>query len=170
MKRRHFVAALAAWPLSALAGNGGEALLAGFQRWGSGEYRRFGFLIYEATLWAGGEDPLLPPLALKLTYGRRIAGSDIAQASVREIRNLGLVDEARLLVWGEQMRRLFPDVGPGDRILGLYQLNGARFYFNERLLGSIADPAFARAFFAIWLDARSSAPDLRAALLKRTPA
>jgi hypothetical protein len=40
-------------------------------RWGSGEFRRFGFLVYEATLWAG-DDPLRPPLALKLTYKRNI--------------------------------------------------------------------------------------------------
>jgi hypothetical protein len=33
--------------------------------------------------------------------------------------------------------------------------------------GEIAEPEFARLFFAIWLDPRTSAPDLRAALLRR---
>ena len=155
------------WPLAGLANSAAEGPTAGFRRWGSGEFRRFGFLVYEATLWAGGEDPLRPPLALKLTYKRNISGQDIAEASVKEIRNLGLADEAVLRNWGEQMARIFPDVRPGDHILGLQLPEGARFFLNDRPLGAIDDPAFARAFFAIWLDARTSAPELRAALLKR---
>ena len=40
---------------------------------------------------------------------------------------------------------------------------------GNRSLGELlfSDPAFARAFFAIWLDSKTSAPDLRTALLKR---
>jgi len=158
---------LAAWPLASLASGGPEAPTAGFRRWGSGEFRRFGFLVYEATLWAGSDDPLRPPLALKLTYKRNISGRDIADASVKEIRNLGVADEARLKGWGEQMVRIFPDVRSGDHIVGLHLPDEARFFHNDRSIGTIDDPAFARAFFAIWLDAGTSAPDLRAALLKR---
>ncbi len=166
--RRRFLLALAAWPLTGLASSGPETLTAGFKRWGSGEFRRFGLLIYEATLWAAGEDPLRPPLALKLTYKRSIAGRDIAEASVKEIRNLGIADETRLKVWGEQMNSIFPDVRPGDHILGVHLPEGASFFHNDHDLGKVADPAFARAFFAIWLDTRTSAPELRAALLKRS--
>jgi len=111
-----------------------------------------------------------PPLALKLTYKRNISGRDIAEASVKEIRNLELVDEARLKSWGEQMSRIFPDVRPGDQITGLHLPEAARFFHNERSIGDIGDPAFAQAFFAIWLDPRTSAPELRAALLKRPAA
>lgn len=135
-------------------------------RWGTGEFRRFGFLVYEATMWAA-DDPQRPPLALKLTYKRNIDGAAIADASVKEIRNLGLADEATLRRWGEQMRQLFPNVKPGDYLVGHYQPEAARFYFNDQLIGRIEDAAFARAFFAIWLDPRTSAPDLRAALLRR---
>ena len=165
--RRRLLGLFAMWPLAGLANSAAEGPTAGFRRWGSGEFRRFGFLVYEATLWAGGEDPLRPPLALKLTYKRNISGQDIAEASVKEIRNLGLADEAVLRNWGEQMARIFPDVRPGDHILGLQLPEGARFFLNDRPLGAIDDPAFARAFFAIWLDPRTSAPELRAALLKR---
>ena len=165
--RRRLLLALAAWPLAGLATTGPEAPTAGFRRWGSGEFRRFGFLVYEATLWAGGDDPLRPPLALKLTYKRNISGRDIADASVKEIRNLGVADDARLKGWGERMVGIFPDVRPGDHIVGVQMPDAARFYFNDRSIGSIDDPDFARAFFAIWLDAKTSAPDLRAALLKR---
>ncbi len=167
--RRRLLLALIAAPLSAFAvaetaGQRGE-----LRRWGSGEFRRFGFLVYEATLWAA-DDPVRPPLALKLTYRRNIDGELIAEASIKEIRKLGMADEATLNRWGELMTGLFPDVKPGDTIVGHYLPEGARFTFNEQPLGSIDDPAFARAFFAIWLDPNTSEPDLRAALLTRPTA
>ena len=165
--RRRFLLALAAWPLVASANTTPENPLGGFKRWGTGEFRRFGFLVYEATLWAAGDDPQRPPLALKLTYKRNIAGKDIAEASVKEIRNLGIADESRLQAWGELMTKMFPNVRPGDHILGLNLPGGARFFYNDQAVGKVDDPAFARAFFAIWLDLKTSAPELRAALLKR---
>jgi len=167
--RRRFVlalATLAAVPFAAWANTAPANLPGTFTRWGTGEFRRFGFLVYEATLWAG-DDPLRPPLALKLTYRRHIAGKDIAEASVKEMRNLGLGDSAQLKRWGEQMGSIFPDVKPGDHILGVHLPAGARFFYNDRPAGTVDDAAFARAFFAIWLDSKTSAPDLRAALLKR---
>lgn len=139
--------------------------LAGLKRWGCGQFRRFGFLVYEATLWAG-DDPQRPPLALRLDYKRHIEGRAIAEASVKEMRRF-VSDEALLKRWGEQMQRIFPDVKPGDHILGLQRTDGARFYQDDRLLGAISMPGFSEAFFAIWLDARTSASDLRAALLRR---
>ena len=160
--RRSLLLALAAAPFAAIASTDPTA---GLKRWGSGEFRRFGFLVYEATLWAGA-DPLRPPLALRLTYKRNIDGLAIAEASVKEIRNLGVTDAATLKRWGDQMAALFPDVKSGDQIIGQYQPDAARFYFNERLIGRVDDPLFARAFFGIWLDPKTSAPDLRAALLK----
>lgn len=139
--------------------------IAGLQRWGSGEFRRFGFLVYVATLWAG-DDPQRPPLMLRLDYKRSIEGKAIAEASVREMRRF-VSDEALLRQWGGQMQRIFPDVKPGDHILGVYRPEGASFYQEDRLIGEIGTPGFAEAFFAIWLDARTSAPDLRMALLRR---
>jgi len=68
------------------------------------------------------------------------------------------------------MRAVFPDVQPGDHLLGVYRPEGAYFHQGERLLGAIEAPGFAAAFFAIWLDERTSAPQLRAALLTRPKA
>ena len=164
--RRALLLGLLAAPFAApFAAYASSDPTASLKRWGTGEFRRFGFLVYEASLWAA-EDPLRPPLALKLTYKRNLEGQAIAEASVKEIRNLGLADEVTLKRWGEQMTRLFPNVKPGDHIIGQYQPERARFFFNDQLIGSVDDPAFARAFFAIWLDPKTSAPDLRTALLK----
>lgn len=165
--RRAFLLGLIALPLLYWHGSvhAFSDLLAGLKPWGRGEFRRFGFLVYEASLWAG-EDPLRPPLALRLDYKRSIKGQVIAEASVKEMRRFAS-DEDMLKDWGVQMARIFPDVKDGDSILGVYRPEGASFYQGERLLGSINNPAFAQAFFSIWLDARTSAPDLRTALLKR---
>ena len=160
--RRRLLLAMAAAPFAAYANTDPTA---GLKRWGNGEFRRFGFLVYEATLWAG-DDPQRPPLALRLDYKRTIAGAAIADASVKEMRALG-ADETVLKRWGEQMTRIFPNVKDGDFIIGHYDPGVARFHFNGRLVGEVPDADFARAFFGIWLDAKTSAPDLRAALLRR---
>ncbi len=169
MQRREFVLAGLACALSpaAQATPSLAALTAGLRRWGSGEFRRWGFLVYEASLWASAEDPLQPPLALALTYKRQLDGAKIAEASVSEIRNLQMADASTLNAWGQQMATIFPDVKAGDRIVGVYLPGGARFFYNGQWIGSIDDPAFARAFFAIWLDVRTSAPELRSLLLTR---
>lgn len=156
-------------PSAALASRGGlddgaQPPLAGLRRWGRGEYRRFGRPIYQATLWAG-DDPHRPPLALQLVYRRAIGGTTIAAASIDEIRRLGLADAATLQRWGVLLAALFPDVVAGDTITGLYLPDTAHFVFNGRALGAIDEAQFAHAFFAIWLDARTRAPELRAALL-----
>ena len=166
--RRSVLRAMSVVPVLGLAAPSQASPLAGLARWGSGEFRRFGFLIYTATLWAG-DDPLPPPLALRLDYQRSIEGSAIAEASVREMRRF-VDDAARLDAWGAQMRAVFPDVQPGDHLLGVYRPEGAYFHQGERLLGAIEAPGFAAAFFAIWLDERTSAPQLRAALLTRPKA
>jgi len=163
-QRRALLLALAAWPFAGLA----MAAPATLRRWGSGEFRRFGFLVYEATLWAG-DDPGRPPLMLRLEYKRNIAGTAIAEASVKEMRRT-VADETRLADWGERMARIFPDVKPGDHIVGHHVGDGAVFMQGERLLGRIDETDFAQAFFGIWLDPRTSAPELRAALLRRTGA
>ena len=149
------------------AANAGAGLnsspLTGLRLRGKGRFRRFGLLIYEATLWTSGET-LQPPLALRLDYRRSLRGRAIAEASVDEMRPL-VASGAPLAAWGEAMAGIFPDVRDGDHLLGEWREDGAFFFQEGRLIGAVRDPAFARAFFGIWLDPRTSAPALRAALL-----
>ena len=143
--------------------NGGLLL----QKYGSGEMRRFGFLVYEAQLWAAANTPnhAIPPIALQLTYKRDIAGLKIVDASVDQMRVLGANDQ-QLADWSVAMRRIFPDVKPGDQITGIYRAGSATFLHNNRPIGEIRDPDFARLFFGIWLDPRTSEPKLRSRLLQ----
>ncbi len=134
---------------------------------GSGRLRYFGFHVYDARLWSQSV-PFEPDsrFALGLRYARAFPGVDIAGRSEQEIRALGTASEQQLSRWLREMQRVFVNVVAGDELIGVHEpALGARFYLNGRRLGEIADPVFARAFFAIWLDPKTSAPQLRAALL-----
>lgn len=134
---------------------------------GSGRLRYFGFHIYDVRLWSDAVPfDVDRKFAMGFRYARTFRGADIAARSAQEIRALGSTDEAQLGRWTQQMQTVFVDVSAGDELLGVHEPGiGARFYFNGRRLGEIADPVFARAFFAIWLDPKTSVPQLRAALL-----
>jgi hypothetical protein len=134
---------------------------------GQGEMRWFGFQLYDARLWA-------PPAgwsvdgayALELRYARDIPSRRLVQASIDEMQRLGGADAEQLGRWRAALERVFPDVRPGEVIVGVHRPQaGAEFYHQGRLTGRIDDPDFARAFFAIWLDPRTREPALRVRLL-----
>lgn len=142
---------------------------------GSGRLTWFGLHVYDAALYLPAS---VAPAALadarfvlELRYARPLDGRAIAIASRDEMARMNLADPATLARWTEQMARLFPDVKRDQRLVGVnLPGRGVSFYFDGRPLGTIDDPAFARAFFAIWLDERTRAPQLRQALLAGAPA
>lgn len=142
---------------------------------GQGRFSVFGFHIYDARLFAtpaGLGAGLLPdkPFALDLRYARAIKGQDIAKRSTKEIENLKLGTAETRARWDSEMRAIFPNVGKGDHLTGIYVPGyGVRFLKNGRAIGEVTDPQFARAFFAIWLHPRTRAPGLRTALLQQNP-
>jgi hypothetical protein len=140
-------------------------LLPGAQQVGQGMFKRFGWSIYEARLYApdGRFDPS-KPFALSLTYARTIAGDRLVQASLDEMRKLGApVDERP--EWGPALSRVLPSVSKGVTLTGVYRPGeGATFYQQDIEIGRI-DDALARSFFGVWLDPRTSEPALRQALL-----
>jgi len=137
---------------------------------GQGSYRWFGLKIYDAEFWVGDqgyrpEAPESAKFALSLTYARELYGERIARSSIDEISQLGFGTPKQREIWLQQMKALFPDVHEGTQISGIFLPGqGARFYLNGELLGEIVDVEFARAFFAIWLDPRTSAASLRSEL------
>lgn len=143
------------------------------RRLGYGEMRVFGFSIYSAQFWSSrliaGETPAADvPFALELTYSRAISRDDLVEASIKEIRRLSSNTQNSELMarWESEMFQAFVDVRAGDRITGVYMPGeGARFYVGENLRHVVRDVAFAKAFFAIWLDPRTRNPELRAQLL-----
>lgn len=138
---------------------------------GSGRFTWFGLKIYEARLWIGSEgiDPSRfaeGAFALELQYARALEGKAIAASSFEEIEKLGIGSEAQRNRWRDAMLRLFPNVTENDRLVGIHKPgHNVSFVFNDRPIGTIEDPSFGPAFFAIWLDPKTRAPGLRQAML-----
>jgi len=140
---------------------------------GSGSFRWLGLKLYDASLWVdrsnfNPETWQRAPLALELNYARSLDGKRIADASIDEMKKLGIGSAAQHKAWGEAMRQVFPNVDSTTQLTGLYQPGQAtRFFRNGVAIGEIADPEFGPAFFAIWLHPKTTAPKLRTALLGR---
>jgi hypothetical protein len=143
---------------------------------GIGKYTWYGFHVYDARLYVPttGIDrgnPAASAFALELTYKRSLSGRAIADASRDEIERMGFGTDQLRARWHAQMVELFPDVEPDHTLAGVnLPGRGVRFYLDGKALGSIDDPQFAHAFFAIWLDERTSAPRLRESLLRQAAA
>jgi hypothetical protein len=159
------------WPAQAgAAETTAAAALSGKQTVGSSLFRYWGFEVYQATLQAGaGFDPARfeqQRFALELQYRRAFKGRDIAQRSIDEMQAIAPLSAQQRADWSAAMQRAFPDIQPGDRLLGVHVPGeGARFYFNGQLRVTVDDPDFSARFFGIWLSPRTSAPQLRAALI-----
>lgn len=140
---------------------------------GRGKFTWFGLHVYDARLYVPERgidvnDFASQRFALELTYARRLNGKAIAERSRDEIEKLGLGSEEQRLAWLREMSAIFPNVAAGQLLTGIHFANGVtRFYFDDRLISAIDDPAFGHAFFAIWLDPKTSAPKLRTELLQR---
>ncbi|MDX1669158.1 MAG: chalcone isomerase family protein [Limnobacter sp.] len=140
------------------------------KKMGEGRLTWWGFHVYDSQLWSAKPgnrfDYRNDAHWLLLRYGRDFDGADIAERSREEIEDQGLVDSSLLPGWEQQMRDLFPDVKEGETLSALFLPNqGAEFFYNGKPLGKLSDPALATAFMGIWLDKKTSAPDLRLELL-----
>lgn len=137
---------------------------------GQMRFRVWGFEVYDASLWtlpgfsAAGFDA--HPLALELRYLREFDAADIADRSLKEMRRIAAFTAEQEKRWQAEMRRVFPNVKKGDRLLGVQRPGqGAVFWLNGQWRGEIRDVEFTRLFFGIWLSPRTSEPALRQALL-----
>jgi hypothetical protein len=139
---------------------------------GQGVFTYFGLSIYTAELWVGPKGYRTAardaaPYVLDLRYARELDGRRIAEASAAQMEKIGAGSPAQRAAWLEKMLAIFPDVKEGSRLSGLFLPGeGIRFYRDGKPLATVADPAFAQAFFGIWLDSATTAPKLREALLR----
>jgi len=134
---------------------------------GGGELTFFGISVYDGYYWSPTRGWTQDgPFALDLHYHRALDGARIAERSLSEIAKLGYGTAEQRARWGDEMRRMFPDVRRGDRLTGVNLPGGVvRYFHNGKSIGEIADPGFARAFFGIWLDPKTSEFAFRQLLL-----
>ena len=133
--------------------------------------RVWGFEVYDARLWTPRgfrhSQAMQAGFALELQYLRKLEGSAIASRSIDEMRRVGSFTDAQAQTWLAAMRELFPNVSAGERITGVnLPGEGAEFWVNGQRVGVVKDVNFARLFFGIWLDERTSEPKMRAQLLQ----
>jgi hypothetical protein len=143
-------------------------------RWaGGGRLSIWGLKVYDARLWVApgfrADHYAGHAFALELRYLRDFRNEDIARRSLEEMQRVGSFSQAQAAQWLAALRKAFPDVRSGDRIVGIHQPAGpnagALFLTNGKASGAVRDAEFARLFFGIWLSERSSEPALRQALL-----
>lgn len=137
---------------------------------GQGLFKYWGFEVYRARLWTTAQfqaqDHAAAPLALELEYLRSFTGRAIAERSIEEMRRVGRFNDEQAQRWLARMTAVFPNVERGHTLRGVHQPGvGAVFEHNGRYVGEIADPAFSRLFFGIWLSPQTSGPELRDALI-----
>jgi len=149
-----------------------EQILPGWRPSEPQRLKIWGFEIYDARLWTQPEFSIQQYSAqgfgLELTYLRKFEGKDIAKRSIEEMRRVGKFNSDQETLWLKAMVDIFPAVDKGDKLLGVYKPNeGAEFWGNQKRLGLIADPVFAKLFFGIWLHEATSAPEIRKAWMSR---
>ena len=156
--------ASAAPPLSATAKAGMPEL----KVLGGGQLRMFGFQVYNVYLWTpvGASFDRNKPYALDLQYLRTFSAKQLAERSIDEMRGQGIGSDSVYPKWLAEMERVFADVKEGDRLTGVVTATkSSKFFYNGAYRGEVVDPAFADAFFGIWLNEKSSQLRIRNLLL-----
>ncbi len=137
---------------------------------GSGILRFLGMRIYDAKLRVSpsfkSNSYHEHALELTLEYARNLEGRLIAERSLVEMKQLVPLEAEKGKRWLAFMQTAFPNVRAGDRITGYHDGKGhVAFSCNGQANGELDDPEFAHLFFGIWLDPKTSQPEMRRALL-----
>jgi hypothetical protein len=119
---------------------------------GSGTYRKLGFTVYRATLWAPrGRWNDRQPYALQLRYAMDLSKSTLVDTVVDNIREQG-VDDTKIAAWKEALNDSLPEVKKDDEIIGVSAPGKeSRLFLNGEEIARIEDQELSDAFFNIWL-------------------
>ena len=141
-----------------------KSMMGQVQLQGLGRLNFWGFHVYDANLYRGATKDS-QEFALELQYQRAFSGEAIANRTAQEMKNLGVAD-TQAAAWGKELASIFPNVEPGQTISAVYTpKQGTSFFYEGKKISQIQWADFAKAFFGIWLDSKTSAPKLRADLL-----
>lgn len=127
----------------------------------------FGLHVYDIALYTPEAAYTTNSTAvLSIRYHISIKHRRLLDTTLKEWQRMNKGQEDQRQRWIKQLDPLWPDLKPGDRLTAFRHRDGAtQFYFGDRLLGEVADPAFGPAFFAIWLDEDCRYPQVRKGLL-----
>jgi hypothetical protein len=133
---------------------------------GMGELTWFGLHIYRAELWsANGHFDSTRPYVLALTYERKVTAQKQVNVTLDQMDKQG-VPEARQARWRPLLEKVMVNVKAGDTMAGMYTPgSGAVFYYNGKQQSASNNIAFIDDFFGVWLNSRTTEPELRRKLL-----
>ena len=127
----------------------------------------FGLHVYDVALFAQ-EVPFTTnsTAVLSIRYNISIKHRRLLDTTLKEWQRMVKGEDVQHAQWIKQLDTLWPDLKSGDSLTAFMRQDGpTQFYFGDRLLGEVQDPAFGPAFFAIWLDANCRYPEVREGLL-----
>ena len=106
-------------------------------------------------------------LLLEVTWEALENAAIVPKRSIDEMRKVGVFSRDQETMWLKAMLDIFPNVQKGDRLQAVYgPTTGTEFLFNDKVIGRIQDPLFAKLFLGIWLHESTTAPAMRQAWLK----
>ena len=137
-----------------------QAVLSSAKLQGTGRLTWWGFDIYDAALYRSG-NLNSPEFALDFRYQKSFTGIAIANRSADEMKKLGVPDMQAAL-WGKELASFLPNVESGQTLTAIYNpKQGTFFYFDGKQIALIKGADFSKAFFGIWFDSKTSAPNSR---------
>ncbi len=145
----------------------------GWPQTGSAKLTWAFFDVYNSQLRtpSGHYQPNVWPQALIISYLRDISSQDLVEATAKQWKALGLMDEAHHYQWLDQVQKVWPDVKAGNELTFLADDQGGQFYFRTDQIGTPSpigprfDRSFRDAFLAIWLSPSTQYPELRKGLI-----
>lgn len=137
---------------------------------GQGTLRWFGLRVYDGQLWSNTDPQSFnykrDTAWLELKYARNLSGKDIAERSIEEIEGIGAGNDAKRQEWLKKLTEIFPDVKEGHTLSAFFQPGkGIQFFRNGQAHAKIDDLELSEAFMGIWLDPKTSAPEMRKQLI-----
>lgn len=121
--------------------------------------------VYDAKLYAHKRKfSWSSPFYLSLKYLRDFDGKDIANETIKQIRQLfPKTTPSTLDLWEQKLIAIFPNkIFKNDQLIGYDNNQGQTYFFDKQgsSLGHIDSREFAKQFFSIWLSPKSQNPDL----------
>ena len=104
-------------------------------------------------------------LIYEINYLASISSDDLIKRTREQWDYIGISDQDYKKFLPE-LKRIWPNIDKGDTLSLLFFNEGSYFYFNQKFIGGIKDPAFGQMFLDIWLAENTSQPNLRAELLR----
>jgi hypothetical protein len=139
----------------------------GMHPFGKGRHSWWGVQMYDATLWiVGPQWSATKPHALDIEPNRAVSSDTLVKNAIAEMRDLKLGDEAKLRIWQAEMRKLIPNVQPGDQVvIFCSDTHRTLAYLNNSSTGEIDDPSFCPAIMSVWLHPQTKHQSMRKSLL-----